>query len=903
MIARAGELLVLDRPGREARMRSGSSRRSVLAGALATVGALAVFVASPAPTSSHAPGSFRGQELSSLPSAAQSAVSRGLGADQSAFFARRTTSGAVSLDNTAQGLRATLGAGSIVLRGGHGLRLGLTAPAVGRSEPLVPVSGLGAASVDRNRVVFSTSGSSEWFANGPLGIEQGFTLTHRPAGAGPLTISQAVSGNTRARLTTGGQGVTFSSSSGSLSYQQLVVSDATGARVPARLALTGSRLTITIQDQHALYPLRIDPTIEQTAELSASGAPMYANLGAAVAVSGSTIVVGAPGGGDGAVYVYSLPASGGWASATQTAELTASDATGNDALGTSVAISGSTIVAGAPYNNADSGSVYVYTEPAGGWQTTANYTAQLTVSDSASGDQFGSSVAISGSTIVAGSPYHTYSCGYEQGAAYVFTAPSGGGWVTTSAQTGELAVTGGCGTNTEDQLGSSVAVSASTIAVGANEDDSGGNGAVYVYTAPGGAWFGNPNNQELQNAELTASDGAAYDELGNSVGLSPSGSTIVAGAPDHTVGGNGGQGAAYVYTQPPGGWIDANENAELTTSDGAAGDNLGNSVAISGSTIIAGAPYHGTNAQGAAYLYTEPAGGWINANENAELTASDGAAGDVLGYGVGVSGSTIVAGAPYREVGSNDYEGVAYTFQTATSGGLTLSPASIVANGSSSSTATFTVDDASGNPVSGDTVTIASSGGQSIGPVVAGSTPGTYQAMITSTTTAGAATITATDTSVAPNTTATATLTQTRVAVPATTGATGAGPPSNSFTASGISHGNGGTIALRIDLPGAGTINLLGTHSDSSATTASALLQPGYRRYATDRATIKVTKAGRVKAMLRLNTAGRQMTRYARRQGWAFHVRVWITFTPTAGNPRSHEFTVRVLKAKMALKR
>ena len=92
---------------------------------------------------------------------------------------------------------------------------------------------------------------------------------------------------------------------------------------------------------------------------------------------------------------------------------------------------------------------------------------------------------------------------------------------------------------------------------------------------------------------------------------------------------------------------------------------------------------------------------------------------------------------------------------------LKLSPASIVADGRSTSTVTATVSDANGNPVSGDTLTIGSAGSQQVSSVTAGSTPGTYQATITSTTAAGQATITATDTTASPHVSQTTTLTQT----------------------------------------------------------------------------------------------------------------------------------------------
>jgi len=96
-----------------------------------------------------------------------------------------------------------------------------------------------------------------------------------------------------------------------------------------------------------------------------------------------------------------------------------------------------------------------------------------------------------------------------------------------------------------------------------------------VFVESGGTWS--------QQAELTASDGAAYDNFGWSVALSSS--TVVVGAPHHMVGSNITQGAAYVFAESGGTW---NQQAELTSSDGVAYDYFGSSVAIGGSSVVAG---------------------------------------------------------------------------------------------------------------------------------------------------------------------------------------------------------------------------------------------------------------------------------------------------------------------------
>ena len=77
----------------------------------------------------------------------------------------------------------------------------------------------------------------------------------------------------------------------------------------------------------------------------------------------------------------------------------------NDYFGSSVSISGNTVVVGAPDDtvgsNNQQGAAYVFTEPGSGWANMTQ-TAKLTASDGAAGDYFGHSVSISGNTVVVG---------------------------------------------------------------------------------------------------------------------------------------------------------------------------------------------------------------------------------------------------------------------------------------------------------------------------------------------------------------------------------------------------------------------------------------------------------------------------------------------------------------------
>ena len=150
-----------------------------------------------------------------------------------------------------------------------------------------------------------------------------------------------------------------------------------------------------------------------------------------------------------------------------------------------------------------------------------------------------------------------------------------------------------------------------------------------------------------QTAKLTASDGAADDHFGCSVAIS--GNTVVVGADGATVGSNSGQGAAYVFTEPGSGWTNMTQTAKLTASDGAAGDDFGYSVSISGNTVVVGAPRPrsaATATRGRPTCSRSPAPVGPDMTQTAKLTASDGAAGDDFGNSVSISGNTVVVGAP-----------------------------------------------------------------------------------------------------------------------------------------------------------------------------------------------------------------------------------------------------------------
>jgi len=216
----------------------------------------------------------------------------------------------------------------------------------------------------------------------------------------------------------------------------------------------------------------------QTGELTASDGAGGDQFGYAVAISGNTIVSGSflDDGSVGAAYVFVKPANG-WSNGTQTAKLTPSG-TGPYGLALSVAISGDTVVAGTfdwPGNETFQGAAYVFVEPSGGWADMTQ-TAILTASDTASQNQLGYSVAISGNIIAAGA--EGWPDGANEGAIYAYVKPAGG-WANKT-ETVKLTVSNGA-----EALGYAAALSGATgvggapfATVNSHQDQ----GIAYVFT-------------------------------------------------------------------------------------------------------------------------------------------------------------------------------------------------------------------------------------------------------------------------------------------------------------------------------------------------------------------------------------------------------------------------------------
>jgi hypothetical protein len=228
-----------------------------------------------------------------------------------------------------------------------------------------------------------------------------------------------------------------------------------------------------------------------------------------------------------------------------------------------------------------------------------------------------------------------------------------------------------------DGFGSSVAIDRDKVFIGAPYDDVDfiDQGSAHVFSRSNGVWH--------WNQRPIAGDGETNDRFGYSVAISAG--RLLIGAPGDNVGADADQGSAYVFTQfnpccVPLSWT---RQQKLTANEGAAGDQFGYSVAINGDTLVVGAPFAdfpGVADQGSAYVFVRDSTAW---GQQRRLYAGTGRAQDRFGYSVAITtnssftvldsglpgqsstnptGTFVVVGAPFHDVGANQDQGAAFVF-------------------------------------------------------------------------------------------------------------------------------------------------------------------------------------------------------------------------------------------------
>jgi hypothetical protein len=539
---------------------------------------------------------------------------------------------------------------------------------VGYGERLVEV-GAGSLSVKGNRIeiqrqtgLASKKGIKEWYENSKDGLEQGFRLEERPGGSESgerLSLKLELSGSLKAVLSESGQSVRLLNKEGKevISYSKLRTYDASGKELVSSMKVKGREIWLEVEDESAEYPIEIDPIFEEVAQvqkLTASDGAAGEHFGRAISISYGTVVVGANGddSNKGAAYIFERNQGGAdqWG---EVKKLTASDGAAGDTFGSSVSITHDTVVVGADGDDdkgGSSGSAYIFERNQGGADQWGEV-KKLTASDGAAGDNFGRSVSISCDTVVVGA-FLDDDDGFTSGSAYIFERNQGG--ANNWGEVKKLTASDGA---SDDRFGESVSIDCDTVTVGArNNDDKGTNsGSAYIFERNhGGA------DQWGEVKKLTASDGTLADFFGVSVSISCD--TVVIGAVGDDDNG-GSSGSAYIFERNQGGANNWGEAKKLTASDGAVGDTFGSSVSISCDMVVVGANGDDDkgSASGSAYIFERNQGGADQWGEVKKLTASDGAAGDQFGNSVSISCDTVVVGAEFDDDNGSS-SGSAYVF-------------------------------------------------------------------------------------------------------------------------------------------------------------------------------------------------------------------------------------------------
>ena len=364
-------------------------------------------------------------------------------------------------------------------------------------------------------------------------------------------------------------------------------------------------------------------------------------FGISVDISGETAVIGATGGvvGQdvvGAAYVFTQNEPPFW---NQHTKLVAGDRRGGDQLGFAVAISGNEVITGAPKHSAGglaSGAAYIFEQKEdGAWVETI----KLSDGETASEDQFGISVSISGNLAVAGAQQDD-DIEPNAGAAYIFER-SGTLWLQRAKLAADDAKAG-------DLFGNAAAINGETVLIGAPGVDGAGPeaGAAYVFIRSDTEW--------IQQAKLIGNDTSMFDHFGTAVALHENTAVIGAHGKDES---SVDAGAAYIFVRNGGSWT---QQTKLTHQNAVPGDQFGRAVAIYGDSALIGA--HRSDAtgpdSGAAYIFTRNGGTW---RQDFQLVPNDSGLGDEFGYAVDLTNGIAIIGAPKEDRREPDM-GAAYVF-------------------------------------------------------------------------------------------------------------------------------------------------------------------------------------------------------------------------------------------------
>ena len=359
------------------------------------------------------------------------------------------------------------------------------------------------------------------------------------------------------------------------------------------------------------------------------------HFGFAVAVDGNTLAVGsshATVGSErdqGAVYVY-VRSGGEW---TLQSKLTAGDGAADDRFGYAVALRGDLLVASAPYHDREHGAVYAFRRTGSYWTQDPRITGRK----SDDGDRFGWALDLSGATLAVSSPYEDLQNDTDAGVVHLFTdTPDPGGGPSSWTEAARLTPSD---PDSDDNFGFSIALDGARLLVGAPSRDATAedDGAVYAFARSDAVWS--------ERERLTAPTPAAGEQFGAAVALD--GDDAVVGAPGRDGAGRD-EGAAFAFAYAAGGWTHA-QTLTIPAGEEHNDAEFGAAVALDAGTLAVGAPRNPSpeGNQGLVYAFSGDDGAWAPPQT---LIADDASRGARVGAAVAVSGATIVAGAPDDDI-------------------------------------------------------------------------------------------------------------------------------------------------------------------------------------------------------------------------------------------------------------
>jgi hypothetical protein len=594
------------------------------------------------------------------------AASASIGASEHSFWPVRR---GASLLTEGGGIHSTFTASGAALRVAQGT-LGLSLAAVGRSQRLDPVAAV-TPSASAGQVFYRHGSISEFYRNGPYGLEQGFSVRQRPkAGTGSLILALRVGGSLTPEQV--GSQILFRTQAGAMAlrYGQLRVLDAIGHRLPAHMQIRHRVLQLRVDDSSARYPLRIDPFIQPGSKLKSRSPESECGSSVALSQDGKFALIGCPGtngfgsgggvgtAGVGRAWVFTRSGSASAQTWSQTSVLVCCEGGEGGSeppwrFGSSVALSadGKFALIGGP--GFSGGAAWVFARSSTTSFQTWTRTGFLVPQDESGSEQFGSSVALSpdGKFALIGGPGFNGGDG-AYGAAWVFR--HGSTWTQQAKLTAGVSESGAA------DFGHSVALykasdkNAPPTALIGGPWDNGRKGAAWVFrasdTSTSATW--------LSGKLSRPPDEIGTGEFGASVALSGDageGETALIGGPWD----NGGKGAAWVFARPCCSWT---QQVKLTTPTGLepTPNNFGRSVALSsdGNMALIGETATG-GSMGSAWTFRRRGSTW--AQDGPSLYPSAPIGTDYFGSSVALSGdsTTALVGGP----GDNSGEGAAWVFK------------------------------------------------------------------------------------------------------------------------------------------------------------------------------------------------------------------------------------------------